>query len=1011
MKGDKEETRTFQEGYTETQSFPIVALGASAGGLEALQEFFGHMPSDSGMAFMVIQHLSPDSKSMLGEILRKHTRMAVLQVEDRMRVEPNRVYLNVPDMDAAVFNGVFHLTDPVTPRGIRLPIDHFFRSLAEDRKERAICVILSGTGSDGALGLKSIKEMGGMAIVQEPDQAKYDGMPRSALETGLVDHTLKVEEIPRELLNYVKHPYLKVAEKHETEGGPFIVYVEKILLLLRTVTGRDFTQYKQNTIHRRIKRRMALHGLDDIRDYHRYLQENHVEVHRLLKELLILVTNFFRDPDAFEVLASRVIPDILAGRQEGSPVRVWVPACATGEEAISIAMLLVEAMDNPDYRAQLQIFATDIDPEAIQFARQAEYPESIGANVSPERLKRFFVKNDSTYRLKREIRDMVVFAVQDLVTNPPFSRLDLISCRNVLIYMDAPLQKKILRLFHYTLNENGYLFLGASESIGENSDLFSPVDIKAKIYKPKKMFFQQAVPRPFALEVLDGGQADKKKETPRMVKARDIVEKIVLHEYAPACVLVDETFDAIYFQGPTDRYLSPPSGQPTFNIVKMVPDVLRHRLPAALQKAARVRETTTLGGIPMKLQGESRTIDVVVRPVSKSVDARPLVLVVFIDRPSSRRTSRKEKPPADPGIASRIVQLECELHDARESLQAIIEELEASNEELRSTNEEFQSTNEELQSMNEEMETAKEELQSTNEELVTVNSELQIKVNELIELNDDINNLLASTEIGTIFLDRKLGIKRFTPSMMKLFRLISTDLGRSIKDITSKIAYPDLYKDAETVLETLQSRQTQVMSEDGRWFSMRILPYRTTENLIDGVVITFVDITERKRIEQDMEESRIYAEGVVDTVSVSLLTLDPDLRVISANRQFYRTFRSTREETLNRRIFDLGNGQWNIPELRKVLERIIPDDASFEGFEVEHDFPSIGWKSMILNIRQIRGKSKRLGVILLSIEDITRHVRMEKELRVTIGELKKQIAELKAFAPGRLGAEDTNEPA
>ena len=1001
MNEDNKDTPASFESYTGMMPFPIVALGASAGGLEALQQFFDHMPPDSGMAFMVIQHLSPDSKSMLAEILRKHTRMVVSQVEDLMRVEPNRVYINVPDMDVAIFKGVFHLSAPETPRGIRYPIDYFFRSLAEDQREGAICIVLSGTGSDGALGLKSIKEMAGMAVVQKPEQAKYDGMPRSAIETGLVDQILTVADIPRALLNYIKQPYLKTAETQATDGNHFAGCVQKILLLIRSVTGRDFTQYRQSTIRRRIKRRMALHNIENIDHYHRYLQENHAEVHRLLKELLILVTSFFRDPFAFEVLASRVIPEILAGKRDGSPVRVWVPACATGEEALSIAMLFVEAMEDSTGRANLQVFATDIDPEAVQRARAAEYPETISADVSPERLNRFFIKNDGTYRLKSEIREMVIFAVQDLVIDPPFSRLDLISCRNVLIYMDVPLQKKILPLFHYTLNENGYLFLGASESTGEHSDLFAPVDIKAKIYKSKKMVFPRAIPRLFAGEALDSGRAEQHREPSGMMKARDLVERIVLEEYAPTCVLVDETFEALYFQGATDRYLSPPSGQPTFNIVKMVPEALRYRLPVAIQKAAREGETTRFGNIPLKLRGENRVVDVVVRPVSKSTDVRPLVLVVFTDRPSPRRTSRKEKAPEDPGIVSRIVQLEQELQGAKESLQATIEELEASNEELRSTNEEFQSTNEELQSMYEEMETAKEELQSTNEELVTVNSELQIKVDELTEVNDDINNLLASTEIGTIFLDRRLDIKRFTPSMMKLFRLIPTDIGRSIKDITSKIAYPDLYKDAESVLETFQTRQIQVQAEDGKWFSMHILPYRTRENQFDGVVITFVDITERKRVEQEMEKARIYAEGVLDTVGVSLLTLDSDLRVIAANRQFYRTFQRTPDETLNRRIFDLGDGRWDIPRLRRALERIIPEDASFEGFEIEHDFPFLGAKKMILNIRQIRKENERLGVILLAVEDVTRQTGMEEKLRATIGELEKQVAELRATDPGR----------
>ncbi len=494
MTKKKRTTQSDSENESAPQSFPLVALGASAGGLEALQEFFDRMPPDSGMAFMVIQHLSPKGKSLLRDLLQKHTPMVVAQAEDHVRVEPNCVYLNPAGKAVEILSGEFQISEPVRTHGISFPIDHFFRSLAADQGEKAICVILSGTGSDGSLGLRAIKESGGMTVVQAPEEAKYDGMPRSAIDAGVADHILPVGNIPGELLSYVKQPYLKIQVRAEIEEKQFTNYVQRILLLIRAVTGRDFTLYKQSTIRRRIRRRMAVHKLENIKVYYRYLHENSDEVHRLLKELLILVTSFFRDPGAFEVLAGTVIPDILVHKEEGAPVRVWVPGCATGEEALSIAMLFVEAMGKLNKRISLQVFATDIDPEAIKRARSAEYPDSIAADVSPERLKRFFIKKNGTYRVKKEIRDSVVFAVQDLVTDPPFSKLDMISCRNLLIYMDAPLQKKILPLFHFTLNPDSYLLLGASESVGVFANLFGSVDAKAKIFKAKKVLSREFAP-------------------------------------------------------------------------------------------------------------------------------------------------------------------------------------------------------------------------------------------------------------------------------------------------------------------------------------------------------------------------------------------------------------------------------------------------------------------------------------------------------------------------------------
>ena len=1002
MPEENKTTQTDSENESTLQPFALVALGASAGGLEALQDFFDRMPADSGMAFMVIQHLSPKGKSLLRDILQKHTLMKVMTTEDGMRIEPNCVYLNPAGKAADILDGEFQITDPVKTHGISFPIDHFFRSLAVDRGERAVCIILSGTGSDGTLGLRAIKEAGGMTIVQTPEDAKYDGMPRSAIESGVVDQILPVASIPGELLGYVKHPYVKTLLRDEGEDKEFAGYAQRILLLLRATTGRDFTLYKQSTIHRRIKRRMAIHKIENIKTYYRYLQENTSEGTRLFKELLILVTNFFRDPAALEMLSTKVIPDILAHKEDGAQLRVWVPGCATGEEALSIAMLITEAMEKLNKHPILQVFATDIDPDAIERARSAEYPESIASDVSPERLKRFFIKKNGTFKAKKEIRDSIVFAVQDLVTDPPFSRLDLVSCRNVLIYMDAPLQKKILPLFHYILNQDGYLLLGTSESVGTFVNLFSPVDIKAKIYKAKKVLSQQVV----AL-LSPGGASLRHREKDGLTKVgvQELVEKTILDDYAPACVLLNDKYDVIYFQGPTDNYLRHPQGVPTYNILKMTPDPLRSRLPLALQKALKEKEITVLEKIRIKSGDKLRTVDVTIRPVRDTENTPALALIIFTDKPDSRRVVRKKGGPEGQAMDQNIIAIEQELQSTRENLQATIEELEASNEELKSTNEELQSTNEELQSMNEEMETAKEELQSTNEELVTVNSELQVKVDQLTEANNDINNLLASTEIGTIFLDAHLSIKRFTPSMTKFFQLRPSDIGRPLKDLSTNIAYRDLYQDTETVLETLQTKETEVRAGDEKWFSMRILPYRTRENVIDGIVITFVDVTERKNAEELMREAKVYAESIVETVHAPLLTLDSELKVVSANRQFYRRFKASREDTVHRHIFELGNGRWDIPDLRKLLDRLLTEGSAFDDFAVEHRFSPTESRRILLNARRIEREGNSPELILLSFEDSAPQAAEVAELRATVKKLETRIEDMKSLTISTAGTD------
>jgi two-component system CheB/CheR fusion protein len=735
----------------ETGPLCMVGIGASAGGLEALEGLFSKMPSDTDMAFVVIQHLAPKHKSIMGSLLQKHTRMNILQMEDGMKVEPNCIYLNPPDKDVSVLNGSLYLSDPQESHSVRLAIDFFFRSLAVDQREKAVCIILSGTGSDGTMGIKAVKGEGGMTMVQDEKQAKYDSMPRSAVNTGLVDFVLPVEKMPSELSRYVKHPYLKGADKAVTPRQEHINTLKKIFLVIRSATGHDFSNYKMNTIRRRIERRMAVHQIDRITEYLRYLQENPSEVETLYKEMLISVTNFFRDPDAFDLLSKKTIPDLLKRKKPEDPLRIWVPGCATGEEAYSIAMLVHEAMDKYNKHLNVQIFATDIDAESIEFARAGVYPESIEADVTKKRLTRFFTKVDSTYAVKKKVRESVVFAAQNLIKDPPFSKLDLLSCRNLLIYMDSVLQKKVLPLFHYVLNHDGILFLGTSESIGEFADFFSPISTKWKIFK-RKGLAPERVEHP-ALPFYDTAPAFQRTENKKLLtdtNVRQLAESLILQDYAPACVLINNKHEIIYFHGKTDMFLSPPTGEPSFNILKMAREDLRYSLSTLIHQVSKEKKTASQKALQIKHGDKTRTIDLIIRPLADRAFLPGLMMVIFEEMLPSAAPSVKtrKKSAASKEQDPRIFALEQELQSTKEYLQTTIEELETSNEELKSTNEELQSTNEELQSTNEEMETSKEELQSTNEELETVNSELSSKVEDLSHVNNDLSNLLARTLIS-----------------------------------------------------------------------------------------------------------------------------------------------------------------------------------------------------------------------------------------------------------------------
>ncbi len=835
----------------KSNRFPIVGIGSSAGGLEALELFFSNVPSDTNMAFVIIQHLSPRHKSIMADILMKYTQMKVLQIEDNRKIKPNNVYLNPPDKNVVILNTRFHLTKPTQKHGVNLPIDCFFKSLSEDQGEKAICIILSGTATDGTLGLKAIKGEGGMAMVQDPESAKYAGMPSSAIATGLVDYILPVEKIPEQLVKYVKQPYIERPKRIETARQQFKSYVHKILASIRTSTGHDFSNYKQTTIRRRIERRMAVHQIDSIEKYDTYLHRTPAEISILFKDLLIGVTSFFRDAEAFGVLKAKVIPELLKNKNPKISLRIWVAGCATGEEAYSIAILFAEVMDKLKKQINIQIFASDISNEALDFARMAVYPDSIAADVSSERLGRFFVKEDNTYRIKKQVRDMIVFADQNVIKDPPFSRLDLVSCRNLLIYMEPVLQKKILPLFYYTLNHRGILFLGTSESIGEFSHLFSTVSSKWKIFKYKEYAVDRMIdfPRTPLYDLLPTPQGIEEKRVVTVADIHSRAERIILENYAPACVLINEQYEIQHFMGQTDRYLVPPRGKASFNVLNMAREGLKYKLSTAIHEAVKQNKIIISEGLKIKHNDILRSVDLIVRPLTESGFTQGFMLVMFEDKtqlePAAGKKAAK-KDNTDPYVLS----LEKELQSTKEYLQTTNEELETSNEELKSTNEELQSVNEELQSTNEELETSKEELQSTNEELITVNAELQKKVEALSDSNNDINNLLASTEVGTIFLDINLCVKRFTPAVTKLFNLIQTDIGRPIGDITTNIQLNDLFERAQKVLETLDRQEIEAQDKKGNWYSVRIAPYRTLENVIDGVVFTFVDIGKLKQAEK-----------------------------------------------------------------------------------------------------------------------------------------------------------------
>ena len=816
--------------------FPILGIGCSAGGLEALDALLGGAPADSGMAFVIVQHLDPEHVSTLPELLQRSTGMQVIEAGEGVRIEPNHVYVIPPNKDLSLLHGVLHLLDPLEKRGLRLPIDFFLRTLADDCRERAIGAILSGMGSDGMLGLGAIKEKGGLTLAQTPADARASSMPDSAIQSGVVDIIAPADEMVSRILAYLHRRPLPADRTPESAEQSAL---DQIIVLLRNRSGNDLSLYKPSTLHRRIERRLALIQMDGIAAYVTYLRNNPQELDLLFKEVLIGVTSFFRDPAVWAFLSDIALPALLARLPDHYTLRAWVPACSTGEEAYSLAIVFKEVIERlkPDRHITLQIYATDLDGDAIDKARKACYPINIAADLSPERLARRFIAEDGGYQVDRNIREMVIFAPQNVISDPPFTRIDILCCRNLLIYFGQALQKKVLPLFHYALKPGGILVLGSAETTGEFANLFAPLDKKTHVFKR----IDQDTRSPW-LSFPTRSTANHPEAASGRPDYRDSIEyltdQLIQQRFSPAAVLVNGDGDILYISGKTGKYLEPAAGKVNINIHAMARDGLRDALCSAIRKARHNAGPIHLEGLQVENDGRTLMVDVTVQGVDEPEPLRGRVLVVFTDVKKPAGGRRKRLPP----LSDREAELLLELNQLREQLRINQEEMQASVEEARSANEELQVTNEELT-------TSKEELQSMNEELQTINAELQSKVDDLTWARNDMTNLLNSTEIATVFLDNEMKLRRFTTHATHLFKLIPKDVGRPLSDIVTDLDYPHLQDDAMAVLTTLVFSEKEVGTRDGRWYRVRIMPYRTQDNVIDGVVVTFIDITAIKQFE------------------------------------------------------------------------------------------------------------------------------------------------------------------
>ncbi len=877
---------TTSNDYTPQQEQPkrefyVVGIGASAGGLEALEIFFDNMPPLQDFAFVVVQHLSPDYKSLMGELLRKHTQLSVHEAEDGITVEPGNIYLMPRKKNMTMYHGRLFLTEK--EQGLNLPIDIFFQSLAEDRGEKAIGIILSGTGSDGTRGIRSIKEVGGMVMVQAEDSAKFDGMPRSAISTGIVDYVLPVAQLPEELQNFTSGNILIRTPESSGDGNG---HLQKIFMLIKRKTGVDLSHYKENTILRRIERRMGINHVHHIEDYVQLLEESPAEISTLFKEMLIGVTRFFRDAEAFDIIKQRIISEIINSKEAGQPIRIWVAGCSTGEEAYGLAILFDQYCHDNYITNDIKIFATDIDKDAIEFAAHGAYPESIAADAPPSVLQKYFVKKGERYYVVPRIREMVVFAYHNIFKDPPFRSIDLISCRNMLIYLQPVLQNKVISNFQFSLKKEGFLFLGSSETIGESGKYFKNIDVKWKIFRYKGGF----KPRGMAIATPDPAfrgappPTEPREEDRSQIQLQppkrgiDSVYERLIETSLPPCVLVDEQREVHHIFGEVNSYLKLPLGKMNLDVLKMARSDIQIPLGTALPQVIKERKELEFSDIVVGEGDDAHQITLIIRPISDTHGNSYFAVIFRREKDTEDQKAVATKFNVDESVQRRIHDLESELQYAKENLQATIEELETSNEELQATNEELLSSNEELQSTNE-------ELQSVNEELITVNSEYQKKIEELSDLNNDMNNLLSSTDIGTVFLDTSFCIRKYTQPVTRQINIIKTDLGRPITHLSHNLIYESLMTDIETVARTQQQREVEIQNRSGNWLLVRITPYLSDGSTVNGIVISIIDISERKNVALALQRQHDLMMRVLEASPSGITMADRDGKVVFANKR------------------------------------------------------------------------------------------------------------------------------
>ncbi len=946
----------------ESKIVSVVSIGASAGGLEAFSELLKSLPVQTGMAFVFVQHLDPHHSSQLVQILTRETTLPIKEVTDGDLLRPDQIYIMPPNREMTLEKSVLRLWPRSESRGRHMPIDRFFASVAEEQGSGAIGVVLSGTASDGTRGLNAIKERGGITVAQDERSARYSSMPSSAIASGNVDLVLTPRGIAQELARLSGHPYVKKKQEPQpSQDGK-----DRILTLLLSGTGVDFAQYRQTTLLRRIQRRMVLNRTEDFDAYVNLLQKNPAELDALYQDVLIHVTSFFREPEVFEALRGNVFPELIKDRDRDNPIRIWLPGSSTGEEVYSVAISLFEFLENSPVRPSIQIFGTDVSQRVVEKARSATFGEAIESEVSPERLRSFFTRIDRGYQINKPIRDMCVFARQDVTKDPPFSKMDLISCRNVMIYFESELQHRLIPLFHYALKSGGFLLLGSAENIGGFSNLFDVIAQKSKLFRKRLDSGHSPLVGDFT--VVPTAPSPKSSRPGAQESARDVTrkaDKALMDRFCPPAVVVDQNLEILQFRGAVTPYLQPASGKASLNLFNMTPPALEFELRSLIDRATRNRGDARQEGLQVEINGSTQKLSLEVIPVEGTESQNSSFIIAFEAMPFAAPEAAHD---ADDPQRLRIAELEKELVATKERLQSLIDEREVANEELRSANEEIQSSNEELQSTNEELETAKEELQSTNEELTTLNEELRHTNLELGEVNNDLLNLLRSVNIPVAMVGRDLRIRRFTPAAHKNLKLIPSDVGRLITDLQPDIQIPDLENQIRQVIDSLITKEIEVQDTTGHWYSLLMRPYETLDNKISGAVLVLFDIEASKRSIFQKQQAADFANALLETVRSASLLLDGNLRIKRATPLFYRLFQTIPERTEGRLFYEIGEGEWDTPDLRSTLEDVLQKNSRIKDFQISRKVSNIGGQKLLLNAARTKELVENEYFIIVSIE-------------------------------------------